>query len=44
LTAGAMESDRQRCLDAGMTGYLAKPVLLESLRQVLETLPVPQPT
>jgi signal transduction histidine kinase/DNA-binding NarL/FixJ family response regulator len=31
LTAYALEEDRHRCLAAGMDGYLAKPVTLETL-------------
>lgn len=35
LTADAFEDDRQRCLDAGMDDFLAKPVVLKALRSVL---------
>ncbi|HSC81517.1 MAG TPA: response regulator, partial [Chitinolyticbacter sp.] len=35
MTANAMESDRQRCLDAGMNDYLAKPIEPEQLWQAL---------
>ncbi|MCJ7725995.1 MAG: response regulator, partial [Acidimicrobiia bacterium] len=36
LTAHAMESDRQRCLTAGMDGYLAKPFTASDLVGVVE--------
>jgi CheY-like chemotaxis protein len=40
LTANAMKGDRERCLEAGMDGYVAKPVqvqlLLRELAEVLE--------
>ena len=35
MTAYAMEGDRQRCLDAGMDDYIAKPVEAEKLREVI---------
>lgn len=36
MTASAMPGDRERCLDAGMDHYIAKPVRVDELRQALE--------
>jgi PAS domain S-box-containing protein len=38
LTAYALAGDREKCLAAGMDGYLAKPVTLEDLGQTLEDM------
>jgi signal transduction histidine kinase/CheY-like chemotaxis protein len=39
MTAHAMKGDDQRCLDAGMDGYLAKPIRLEELHALLDGFP-----
>jgi signal transduction histidine kinase/ActR/RegA family two-component response regulator len=36
LTAHAMKEDRERCLEAGMDGYLAKPVEMKELLAAIE--------
>lgn len=38
MTAHAMKSDRQRCLDAGMDGYISKPISGERIAEVIERL------
>lgn len=35
LTAAVMEEDKQKCLDAGMNGFLIKPVESDALRQTV---------
>jgi CheY-like chemotaxis protein/HPt (histidine-containing phosphotransfer) domain-containing protein len=38
VTAHAMPGDRERCLEAGMDAYLAKPLQAQQLAQVIEQL------
>eukprot|EP00698_Gefionella_okellyi_P015626 TRINITY_DN4423_c0_g1_i1.p1 TRINITY_DN4423_c0_g1~~TRINITY_DN4423_c0_g1_i1.p1 ORF type:complete len:876 (-),score=145.13 TRINITY_DN4423_c0_g1_i1:209-2836(-) len=38
FTANALESDRKRCFDAGMTSYVAKPVRLDVLETTLKSI------
>jgi hypothetical protein len=38
MTANAMESDRQRCLEAGMDDYIAKPIKAQELQDLLQRL------
>jgi len=35
MTAHAMKGDEERCLDAGMDGYISKPIHLDGLRSLL---------
>ncbi|MBM3296752.1 MAG: PAS domain S-box protein, partial [Candidatus Aminicenantes bacterium] len=40
MTAHALKGDRERCLEAGMDGYVAKPLNMEDLRKaILEMTP-----
>lgn len=36
MTAGAMEGDREKCIDAGMNDYISKPIRMDRLYSLLE--------
>jgi signal transduction histidine kinase/DNA-binding response OmpR family regulator len=43
MTARAMAGDRERCLAAGMDGYVMKPIRDEDLRQAIRSITPPAP-
>ena len=38
MTAHAMKGDRERCMEAGMDGYVSKPIRMRELLSVIATL------
>ncbi|WP_294817771.1 response regulator [uncultured Gemmiger sp.] len=36
MTANTFAADRKKCYDAGMSGYIPKPIDLETITHVLE--------
>ena len=37
MTAHTMKGDQEKCIDAGMDGYLSKPIRLERLEEIIDT-------
>jgi PAS domain S-box-containing protein len=41
LTAGAVQGEKERCIEAGMNNYLSKPISSKDLRKVLDSFLLP---
>ncbi len=39
MTANAMQGDRERCLQIGMNDYISKPIKMDQLSRLLDTIP-----
>ena len=39
MTANAMDGDREQCIEAGMQGYISKPIRVDELVEALLTAP-----
>jgi two-component system, sensor histidine kinase and response regulator len=43
MTAHAMKGDKERCLEAGMDGYISKPASSREIEHIIATVPVAEP-
>ena len=39
IASGAMDGDRERCIEAGMKGYISKPIRVDELVDAILTTP-----
>lgn len=44
MTAHALPGDREKCLEAGMDGYISKPVTQKALQTAITELMAPKPS
>ena len=44
ITAQSMKGDRERCLEAGMDGYISKPILIKEVLEAIESLMLAGPS
>jgi CheY-like chemotaxis protein len=44
MTAHALDRDRERCLAAGMDGYLSKPIQIDKLYELMESMAAALPS